>query len=355
MNCCINCFESSYLKSIIVNSNSIQGDCDYCKSQNVDIYKASELNLFFRNIIDLYKEDTHNGKSIEKQIISDFPKKTFTETLISSGNIKSLLQEIMKDDLGEYNNILNNPVSLKIDLLGVEETIIKPLSLSWDNFSDEIKKKNRFHFVSALDLEKLKSLFKHFEKEITKGKKFYRARISGSKSVYKKEDMGNPPAHLAKSGRANPEGISYLYLAGDLETTLYEVRASLFDYVSVGTFKLDDNIKVVNLSEETYDIFSHAESETLDELIIHKSFIRKLEEELSKPRRRSDSELDYLPTQYLSELIKSMECDGIEFKSSLNKKGLNLVIFNPEKFRCIEVKLYDIEDIELSHTETTSQ
>ncbi len=353
MNCCINCFESSYLKSIIVNSNSIQGDCDYCKSQNVDIYKASELNLFFRNIIDLYKEDTHNGKSIEKQIISDFPKKTFTETLISSGNIKSLLQEIMKDDLGEYNNILNNPVSLKIDLLGVEETIIKPLSLSWDNFSDEIKKKNRFHFVSALDLEKLKSLFKHFEKEITKGKKFYRARINGSKSVYKKEDMGNPPAHLAKSGRANPEGISYLYLAGDLETTLYEVRASLFDYVSVGTFKLDDNIKVVNLSEETYDIFRQAESETLDELIIHKSFIRKLEEELSKPRRRSDSELDYLPTQYLSELIKSMGCDGIEFKSSLNKEGLNLVIFNPEKFRCIEVKLYDIENIKLSHTETT--
>ena len=353
MNCCINCFESSYLKSIIVNSNSIQGDCDYCKSQNVDIYKASELNLFFRNIIDLYKEDTHNGKSIEKQIISDFPKKTFTETLISSGNIKSLLQEIMKDDLGEYNNILNNPVSLKIDLLGVEETIIKPLSLSWDNFSDEIKKKNRFHFVSAFDLEKLKSLFKHFEKEITKGKKFYRARINGSKSVYKKEDMGNPPAHLAKSGRANPEGISYLYLAGDLETTLYEVRASLFDYVSVGTFKLDDNIKVVNLSEETYDIFRQAESETLDELIIHKSFIRKLEEELSKPRRRSDSELDYLPTQYLSELIKSMGCDGIEFKSSLNKEGLNLVIFNPEKFRCIEVKLYDIENIKLSHTETT--
>jgi hypothetical protein len=352
MNCCINCFESNYLKSIIIKNN-IQGNCNYCKSENINIYEASELNIFFKNIIGLYEEDTHNGKSIEERIVFDFPKKAFTETLISSGNIKSLLQEIMKDDLGEYNNILNNPVSLKIDLSDVEETIIKPLSLSWDNFSDEIKKKNRFHFVSALDLEKLKSLFKHFEKEITKGKKFYRARISGSKSVYKKEDMGNPPAHLAKSGRANPEGISYLYLAGDLETTLYEVRASLFDYVSVGTFKLDDNIKVVNLSEETYDIFRQAESETLDELIIHKSFIRKLEEELSKPRRRSDSELDYLPTQYLSELIKSMGCDGIEFKSSLNKEGLNLVIFNPEKFRCIEVKLYDIENIKLSHTETT--
>ena len=50
-----------------------------------------------------------------------------------------------------------------------------------------------------------------------------------------------------------------------------------------------------------------------------------------------------------------MGYDGIEFESSLNKKGLNLVIFNPEKFSCIEVKLYDIENIKLSYTETTPQ
>ena len=111
MNCCINCFESNYLKSIIIKNN-IQGNCDYCKSENINIYEASELNIFFKNIIGLYEEDAHNGKSIEERIVSDFPKKAFTETLISSGNIKSLLQEIMKDDLGEYNNILNDPVSL---------------------------------------------------------------------------------------------------------------------------------------------------------------------------------------------------------------------------------------------------
>lgn len=38
--------------------------------------------------------------------------------------------------------------------------------------------------------------------------------------------------------------------------------------------------------------------------MIHGSFIDKLEQELSKPRRKNDSELDYLPTKYLSELIK---------------------------------------------------
>jgi len=70
--------------------------------------------------------------------------------------------------------------------------------------------------------------------------------------------MGNPPNELAKSGRANPNGISYLYIANDV-TTLYEARASLFDYVSVGTFKLEEDIRVVDLSRSTYDVFRLAE------------------------------------------------------------------------------------------------
>ena len=92
------------------------------------------------------------------------------------------------------------------------------------------------------------------------------------------------------------------------------------------------------------------ELQSLEEVMIHGSFIDKLEQELSKPRRRSDSELDYLPTQYLSELIKSMGFDGIEFKSSLYQNGVNLAIFNPHKFKILDVSVYDIETIELNYT-----
>jgi hypothetical protein len=89
--------------------------------------------------------------------------------------------------------------------------------------------------------------------------------------------------------------------------------------------------------------------------MIHGSFIDKLEQELSKTRRRSDSELDYLPTQYLSELIKSMGFDGIEFKSSLYQNGVNLAIFNPHKFKGLEVSVYDIENIKLDYTELKAE
>lgn len=350
MNCCTNCFESNYINAVIFN-NKKRGNCDYCHSENVSIYEASELNRFFAGIIDLYEEDTEDGKLLETQIISDFHKKVFTQKLIDTSNIKTLIAEIIKDDIADYQGILDNPVRLRFRRTNVEEDVNQPLFLSWDKFSEEIKTVNRFHLNNPLDLGKLKSLFKFFEKEIPKGKKFYRARISDNPKGYAVEQMYNPPNASAKSGRANPNGISYLYLANDVTTTLYEVRASLYDFVTVGTFRLEESINVVNLSRSTYDVFAFAEVGSLEEVMIHGSFIDKLEQELSKPRRRSDSELDYLPTQYLSELIKSMGIDGIEFKSSLYQEGVNVAVFNPDKFKCLEVKVYDIKNIKLDFTE----
>ncbi len=348
MNCCINCFESNYINNVILR-NKINGNCDYCKSENVSIYDSSELNVFFKGIIDLYAVDNLQGRPLEEQVVSDFDSKVFSLKLIKTNNIKQLINDIIKDDIVYYQDILNNPVQLKYRNSDVEEVIMKPLSLSWDKFSDEIKTVNRFHFVNALDLERLKSLFKNFEKSIPKGKKFYRARISNNIKGYPIEEMGNPPNDLAKSGRANPNGISYLYLANDITTTLYEARASLFDYVSVSAFRLEENISVVNLSRSTYDVFLLAEKELLEEVLIHNPFIDKLEQELSKPRRKNDSELDYLPTQYLSELIKSMGFDGIEFKSSLYSEGYNVAIFYPDKFKCLDVNVYNIDKIHLEY------
>lgn len=334
MNCCINCFESSYIKSIIVNRKK-KGTCDFCQSTNVHIYEASELNLFFSGIIGLYEVNANGGKLIENQIINDFRDKVFSKLIVEKGAVKKLISEIVKDDYEDYKDLLENPVKLKYLNTDYDEEIIQPLFLSWDKFSNEIKAVNRFHFVNPLDLEKLKKLFKLFAKEYGKGTKFFRARISDNPNGFKVNEMGNPPSKYAKSGRANPRGISYLYLADDILTTLYEVRSSLYDYVSVGTFRLKEGIKVVNLSRSTYDVFRLSELEALEEAMIHGSFIDRLEEELSRPRRKSDSELDYLPTQYLSELIKSIGFDGIEFKSSLYSQGYNLAIFEPAKFECI--------------------
>jgi hypothetical protein len=345
MKCCQNCFSSNYLNQIIINNHDL-GTCDFCFSTEVNTYKPSELNLFFQNILDLY-EINPDGDYIENQIVKDFSGKVFTEKVINTLMTKNLLAEIIKDDFAIYSELFEKAVQLKFINLNYEEVLIKPLEISWSKFSDEIKHINRFHLVNVLDLEKLKSLFKHFSKDLPKGKKFNRARICENKEGFKLDEMSNPPVNKAKSGRANPMGISYLYLGSDLNTTLYEARASLYDFVCVGEFRLEENIQVINLSRNTYDPFVLAENDFLEEVMMHSQFIEKLNQELSRPRRRNDSELDYLPTQYLSELIKSMGYTGIEYQSSIYSDGYNLAIFSPEVFKCIDVKVYDIEEIKL--------
>ena len=72
-----------------------------------------------------------------------------------------------------------------------------------------------------------------------------------------------------------------------------------------------------------------------------------LETELSKPLRRLDNELDYLPTQYLCEYIKHLGYDGVEYGSSLHENGINLVIFDETKLECITTKVHEISKINI--------
>ena len=59
--------------------------------------------------------------------------------------------------------------------------------------------------------------------------------------------------------------------------------------------------------------------------------------------RRYDSELDYIPTQFICEFIKIFtNVQGIKFKSSLHNAGSNLVLFNSGTMKCRNVKKVQI-------------
>lgn len=343
MYCCSECFSSNYLRDII-NRNNKKGDCDFCNSTNVSIYNPEELSLIFQNILDLFSVQLDSKETLETQFAINFQNKIFSDKM--GKNMISLLKKIIKDDYDSYKSLFEGNVILKCSNQPEFNEIIKPLQISWEKFADEIKTTNRFHIQNTLNLEKLKELLNRYKKPINKGKKFYRARIS-NKEGYSKLEMLNPPADKAKAGRANPLGISYLYLADQIKTTLYEARTSLFDYVTVGEFRAKEDLKIINLRGDTYDPILLAEQEELEDFLIHLPFITTLENNLSKPKRRSDNELDYLPTQYLSEFIKSIGFDGVEFQSSLYSDGYNLAIFTPDKFECINVEVFEIESIDL--------
>jgi hypothetical protein len=159
--------------------------------------------------------------------------------------------------------------------------------------------------------------------------------------------MGSPPDKSTSAGRANPQGIPYLYLSKSLETTLYEIRATFLDNISIGVFRVIDDtyLKLVDFTsrQSPFNSMGNILNFTKGRLIRN-----AISRELSKPLRRYDSELEYIPTQFICEFIRYITgADGLQFYSSLDETGVNIVLFNQEKINCIDVELHQINKVEI--------
>ena len=84
--------------------------------------------------------------------------------------------------------------------------------------------------------------------------------------------------------------------------------------------------------------------EELEYYIKNLSLLKGLGLELSRPVKISYNELDYLPTQYLCELIKSIGYDGLIYNSFLGD-GYNILIYNDDKLKCVETWTVEITNI----------
>jgi len=222
------------------------------------------------------------------------------------------------------------------------------MSAYWDDFVEAIKYKNRFFHADAFS-EILKMLI-HCKKVIREDSIFYRARQLNA-SLYANieisdaalgqsgigglspQNMGAPPKGKATSGRANPAGISYLYLASKPQIACAEVQPTLFDLISVGQFKLNRRIKVINLKNPTIPV-----STTVDNHMF-KEFIIRLEHAFSDPIREK-SDLEYASSQYISAYAQNNGFDGIIYGSmnDTKSKSYNLVLFDPSLAEMIENK-----------------
>ncbi|OCK43029.1 hypothetical protein BA195_09050 [Tenacibaculum soleae] len=338
MNCCVNCFTSDYIISII-NADDRVGNCNFCKSTNVSIYTARELINFFRNFLSLYTVDANSNQDIAQSLKKDF---NLTTDIVEDS--KELFKAIFIDEMEDITELFNSNVSSEI--INGE---IKIHNI-WNDFKEEIKFSNRYLPSNSINFEILKSiLYSSLTKKIYKGKFYFRSRISDKKG-FEKENMGNPPLpELASAGRANPRGISYLYIADCIETALYETRSTIFDYVTIGKFIVKEKFEIISFRNIATDPIYWSEREDIKNYIEYLPFIYTLQQELSLPIRKKDKSLDYIPTQYICEYIKSLGFDGVEYQSSLYSEGYNLAIFNPEKLDCIETEVFEIEGMDLHH------
>ena len=81
--------------------------------------------------------------------------------------------------------------------------------------------------------------------------------------------------------------------------------------------------------------------------MVKKKILEAIRYDLSKPLRRYDTELEYIPTQLICEYCKRNNADGICFNSSLHSGGVNYVLFNPDDAKCTSVVSREIKSIQI--------
>lgn len=309
-----------------IQSEGVQDTCDFSQTSNCVVIDIVELTDFFLELLENIKEN-ENGRPLIDLVQNDW--NLFSNTQIGSEIIDYIL---IKSEL-----VLENANTL----VSYNDEIIDAITY-WDVLKESLKWKSRY----ITDIEKLVELkwdsFFNTQFKLSRGRVLFRARVhhEAGKEAFKPEGLKSPPSKVTSSGRANPSGIPHLYLCDNAKTVLYEVRASYLDELSIGKFKATRPLRIVDFTEKTSIYNPGAVNDTIKAHLLRKYISR----DLSKPMRRYDSELEYIPTQFICEYIRvNTGADGIQFQSSLHPKGKNIVVFDDDLVDCFDVSLVKVD------------
>lgn len=331
---CKNCFSDEELIGLILSQGNI-GNCNCCESKGIEIIAIEELLDFFKELFDNFQTN-QKGKSLLSLIQGNW-------------NLFSNLDcghKILNDTLDKISSSITNSE----ELVDFSDEILENVNY-WFTLKEQLKWKRRyFTDINYLTDDLGWDSFFESKTVIKSDKVFFRARLhtNANEDIFSEDNMSCPPSENATAGRANPIGIPYLYLSDNEETILYEIRASYLDEVSVATFTKSqekENEIIISDFTETPSLYQPNGVNKRIKSTLLKQLISR---DLSKPMRRYDSELDYIPTQFICEFIKVFtNVQGIKFRSSLHNIGNNLVIFNQEIMKCTNVKKVQISKVNI--------
>lgn len=326
---CKDCFADEEIRKDVENNSTEEGRCDVCGK----IGKRCDISVFadfFVSVIKLFKTDINSQDTIFSILEKDW--NIFTDSQCA----RTILAEVIR--------ISGLAINLE-DKVSYSDDIVARASV-WEQLKIEVKENYRYFvdhekFDSYADLSPSATL--------KEGSFLFRARITpdGQKKL-KPKNMGCPDKGKATAGRANPLGIPYLYLCKDEETTFYEVRSVYLDRLSIGKFQIQRDLNIVDFNSKSSLFLSFDGTNSLSDTVVKKLIQDAISRDLSKPLRRYDTELEYIPTQLICEYCKRNNADGICFNSSLHSGGVNYVLFNPDDAQCIRVDSREIKSIKIT-------
>lgn len=340
MKVCTSCFVDKELIAFIKSQDEM-GECDFCKSEKVEVLNIDELLDFFTGLLNCFTPSQVKGSQPIVKLIETHWH-FFKNEKIGNDILNSILHLIKNENKSLEANVY------------FSQEIVENVSY-WEELREQLKWGNRYvtdvRYLADGELG-WDSFFEN-KLKIQTNDVFYRGRLhkKADSQAYDKKAMYSPPKESASAGRANPLGIPYLYLCDNQRTVPYEIRATYLDDISIASFKLKkeitDSIYVSDFTKKS-GLFSTGEfnDDSISKRIKSTLLKEKISTDLSKPMRRYDSELEYIPTQFICEFIKVFTgVQGIKFKSSLHDEGNNLVIFDHNVMECVEVRRWRVSEL----------
>lgn len=80
--------------------------------------------------------------------------------------------------------------------------------------------------------------------------------------------------------------------------------------------------------------------------LVNENTLRQIQNDLARPMSRLDSDLDYLPTQYISDFAKFLGYDGVKYFSTFDKTSYNVALFDSSACDCTYHRNFLIGDLE---------
>ena len=327
MHCCAGCFADRFVRAVCTRKGEAIGSCSFCGAQNTLVLQPKCVSDTFQVLLDFYRTSgSDSALLLHEQIQRDWC--VFSD-LVSVERQRQLLGEICA-----------GAVSLEEKYVPRVEQLTDRIE-QWNEFREELKHVNRFFPKKIPASETLKFLLASLIlAEEHKPEYIFRARINKKAEELGMEEMGRPPVDKALNGRANPLGISYLYASSDTSTAIAEVQPYKGETVTVARIRINRPIVIADLRDPRRTISPfELDEDSLAVLYPEIPYLITLGEELSIPIVPAEADLEYLPSQYLCEFIKSLAFGGVLYGSSL-ASGYNIALFDDAELEFAEKAQY---------------
>ena len=341
---CINCVGDTFLADRIQASAVPDTRCTYCDSvpaATVDV--ATECLMF---AIESYFEKAEGTLAISNTLDE--------KHLFDAHDVVDYFAIELKSPalIDEICSLLPESTWVERSYFGDQPDQI--FLASWRRFSHEVKFVQRYTFWTdeeshqrsefpvAEVLERIGKLVHScgMARRIEAGAEWHRARWSPDETFSTAGELGTVPATQARqANRMTPPGIAHFYGSSDAATAVDESRPpeTSAKFVSVGSFQPNRDLLVIDLTElpTIPSAFDTDQRERHFELM----FLEEFSKDLSSVSRPGWEEVDYVPTQILTEYLLRYgnaggPVDGLVYRSAIS--GERNIVLAVQNDRCMD-------------------